>query len=314
MAVIKCSKVAPLVIVAILSACGGGASSADERVDSTSVLPATTSTVSVAETTTTEPVAPFEPTDAQYAFDSVDELPPIPTDVVGYAPKASGEETFRAFRDYGYGTPEGFNGRMVSCRDTFWVARWRSLNPDLKMVSARLPYDANYVRYDPPEPWLTPPGSLYGWISGYICERPVVVWDDWDSGGNLVDISMEWQFYELDKSVDAGQMTQGTLPGSGGYVECDVYSTNSELPLKPCDSGYAVSVLQKALFDLGYVLDIDGNFGYSTAIAVWDFQQKIGIDERRAVGPKTWVALLPSLKGNDLNGNGFIDPSELPGG
>jgi peptidoglycan hydrolase-like protein with peptidoglycan-binding domain len=55
--------------------------------------------------------------------------------------------------------------------------------------------------------------------------------------------------------------------------------------------GRSVRTLQQALVDLGYEIDVDGDFGRGTEAAVIAFQEANGLDADGVVGPNTWAAL-----------------------
>lgn len=61
--------------------------------------------------------------------------------------------------------------------------------------------------------------------------------------------------------------------------------------LRQGSKGAAVQSLQQRLSDLGYTLEVDGNFGPGTAKAVVAFQQKNNLGKDGVVGPNTWAAL-----------------------
>lgn len=61
--------------------------------------------------------------------------------------------------------------------------------------------------------------------------------------------------------------------------------------LRQGSKGPDVRDMQQRLSDLGYSLDVDGNFGPGTAKAVVEFQQSKGLGSDGIVGPNTWKAL-----------------------
>lgn len=64
--------------------------------------------------------------------------------------------------------------------------------------------------------------------------------------------------------------------------------------LRQGSKGAAVQTMQQRLRDLGYTLDVDGNFGPGTGRAVVAFQQKGNLGSDGLVGPATWAALWAS--------------------
>ena len=92
---------------------------------------------------------------------------------------------------------------------------------------------------------------------------------------------------------------------------CGDYWFNDQYPIRRCDEGYAVIILQDALVSrYGYAIDVDGYFGPGTERAVRDFQRIAGLEVDGLVGPNTWSAL-GGQPGWDLDGNGSIDPDEV---
>jgi predicted chitinase len=61
--------------------------------------------------------------------------------------------------------------------------------------------------------------------------------------------------------------------------------------LRQGSKGDAVRTMQQRLSDLGYSLDVDGNFGPGTGRAVVAFQQKCSLGGDGMCGPATWAAL-----------------------
>ena len=92
---------------------------------------------------------------------------------------------------------------------------------------------------------------------------------------------------------------------------CDAYSFNDRYPIRRCDEGYAVLIIQQSLVDYGFAVDVDGYFGPGTEIAVREFQFLEGLEVDGLVGPNTWLALVGPQPGSDLDGNGIIDPDEV---
>ena len=95
---------------------------------------------------------------------------------------------------------------------------------------------------------------------------------------------------------------------------CGSYHFNDQYPIRRCDEGYAVDIVQNSLVNFGYVVDVDGYFGPGTELAVRGFQSERGLEVDGLVGAATWAALTGgSLPGYDLNANGIIDPVEVVG-
>lgn len=294
-------------------------------VPQTAIAPtATTSTVSAAETTSATPPptmaaapptstpAPVPPTTVQLSATGGDELPPIPSDVDGYTPylDVQSDQT-RVFEGQGYSTPLTFRGQMNSCADAFWVARWRTLNPDVTVQGGRGPYDADIHAYEL-ETYLMPPAALSGYLSGFICERPVFYFGD-DVGGlgaNVVDVVVEWQYF--DASAQTAPPTAAPPPPPPP-ASCSDYGYVFELPVRRCTQGLPVSYVQGKLNELGYAVSTDGFFGQGTEDAVVAFQVEAGLVADGVVGEETWRALGGGfgLPGYDLDGDGMLTPDEI---
>jgi hypothetical protein len=95
---------------------------------------------------------------------------------------------------------------------------------------------------------------------------------------------------------------------------CDAYSFNDQYPIRRCDEGYAVLIVQQALVTHGYSVDVDGYFGPGTERAIRDFQRFAGLEVDGLVGPNTWGTLAWQQPGWDLDGNGIVDPDEVGSG
>jgi hypothetical protein len=94
---------------------------------------------------------------------------------------------------------------------------------------------------------------------------------------------------------------------------CAEYTDSLEYPLRLCDSGEAVRVVQLALrTTVAPELVVDGYFGPRTEVAVRDFQRAAGLAVDGLVGPRTWPALTADfVYGRDEDSNGVVDPWEL---
>lgn len=99
-----------------------------------------------------------------------------------------------------------------------------------------------------------------------------------------------------------------TQPG-----QCAAYvDTDSAYPVRKCERGYDVRMIQLMLSQRGYDVEIDGYFGPSTERAVRTFQRDAGLDPDGLVGRATWPALYVGYPpGEDLDANGTVDPWEL---
>ena len=92
---------------------------------------------------------------------------------------------------------------------------------------------------------------------------------------------------------------------------CGSYSFNDQYPIRRCDEGYAVFIVQNCLASLGYDVDVDGYFGPGTEQAVRQFQATYGLEVDGLVGPATWSTLCGGQPGWDVDGNGIVDPDEV---
>ena len=96
---------------------------------------------------------------------------------------------------------------------------------------------------------------------------------------------------DLDVDGIAGPRTLAAL-GLGGVSHSSHSSGSSRHPkLERGSEGRSVRVLQEALVELGYEIDVDGDFGRGTEEAVMGFQEANGLDADGVVGPNTWAAL-----------------------
>lgn len=98
---------------------------------------------------------------------------------------------------------------------------------------------------------------------------------------------------------------------SSALTACDDYRVNDRYPIRLCDRGEPVRLIQQALRDRGADVDVDGYFGPGTVMAVRRFQGAGGLNVDGLVGPRTWAALVPHAVGFDLDGSGVVDPDEI---
>jgi hypothetical protein len=96
---------------------------------------------------------------------------------------------------------------------------------------------------------------------------------------------------------------------------CTTFTFNETLPIKRCNEGFPVQLIQDSLNALGYELEADGYFGDGTRFAVQHYQRSNGIRASGQVDTDTWRALFDgaNLPGVDLNGDGVVAPNELSG-
>ena len=187
---------------------------------STSTTEALTVDETVPETAPTE--APATPTLPSYVFDlpqsfdqfrfsysSVSELPDLPTELDGFV-AFDGEDRFgnsglvretrlRLFEsDSAFTLPADFATQMNGCGDAYWILRWVSINPDVLVLASNEIDPLIPDRYDP-EPGLLPPAAQAGIMGNIICYAPGFRFAS--AGGslsNLVDVAVEWTYYDRD--------------------------------------------------------------------------------------------------------------------
>lgn len=92
-----------------------------------------------------------------------------------------------------------------------------------------------------------------------------------------------------DSGTAATPAAPSAQPSSGG--QAPAYPGAA---LRQGSKGDGVQTMQQRLSDLGFSLDVDGNFGPGTAKAVVAFQQKNNLGSDGVVGPNTWAALWAS--------------------
>ena len=74
-------------------------------------------------------------------------------------------------------------------------------------------------------------------------------------------------------------------------TECTGYFAAVSLPLEKCDTGGAVTVMQRQLRAAGYSVSIDGYFGPAMAKAVYAFQGKKSLQQLGIIDSATWNTL-----------------------
>ena len=303
--------------------------------DTTLLMPSTTprtaaSTPATTEATTTtdsavaaeQPVesSTVEATPFRFSYPTIGELPPMPTAVAGHVPY-EGEDSFgqsgqvrkatvRVFESTpGFTVIPEFSGQMNGCSDTFWVARWVSKNPDVRVVATNEVVAVTSSGEDMEvEPWLLPPEAPAGMLGGSICSQPGFSFISAVNGNeaNLVDVAVEWTYFDRDV------FNSGSDPASSSdTASCSGYTYDDELPISVCSQGFSVELFQEALG-----LPADGYFGPGTEAAVREFQGRAGLAVSGVMDAATWSALgvTSAAPYPDLNGDGVVDGSEFPGG
>ena len=102
-------------------------------------------------------------------------------------------------------------------------------------------------------------------------------------------------------------------PLAGGG--CATYRTNHVYPLRQCDKGPAVAMVQRALRVVEPNLVIDGYFGARTQAALVEYQQSWGLTVDSIVNAYTWSSLTWQYVGGieDADNSGRVDPWEVAG-
>ena len=122
----------------------------------------------------------------------------------------------------------------------------------------------------------------------------------------------------LSASATGGSGPDGSASGETAPPttagQCDLYTTNAQYPLKLCDTGYDVVLVQQALAAQGFDVPTSGDFDPATDAAVHAYQEQFGLTVDGLVGRETWTHLVPDAPGQDNNGNGVVDPFEVTTG
>jgi hypothetical protein len=108
-------------------------------------------------------------------------------------------------------------------------------------------------------------------------------------------------------TTPVGSSTSAT--GTRPPVCPDYVSYGTSYPIRLCDTGPAVSLIQERVG----APEIDGYFGPATRQSVIVFQQISGLNDDGLVGPMTWAAMFPDgAPGADADGDGIVEPWEVP--
>jgi peptidoglycan hydrolase-like protein with peptidoglycan-binding domain len=133
-------------------------------------------------------------------------------------------------------------------------------------------------------------GSAVRHLQQALVEQGYEIDVDGDFGdGTFEAVSHFQQSNGLDVDGVAGPNTLAAL-GLGGVSHSHAQSSRHPM-IERGSEGRAVRVLQEALVEQGYELDVDGDFGSGTEAAVMAFQEANGLDADGVVGPNTWAAL-----------------------
>ena len=117
----------------------------------------------------------------------------------------------------------------------------------------------------------------------FEAQRPFTIDGVGASGGSSTDDSSDTSDASNNGGTDDGTVSNdGSMTGSGN---------GSHPTLRRGDTGADVETLQQKLVDLGWQLDVDGDFGPATQDAVEEFQSSAGLTMDGVVGPQTWAAL-----------------------
>lgn len=100
---------------------------------------------------------------------------------------------------------------------------------------------------------------------------------------------------------------------------CRSLTENFDLPLISCNKGWAVQMAQEAIAGAGFDVDVDGQFGPGTQMAVLLFQQRAGIPLSGVIDEPTWAAIYPvggpdgtnMVEYPDFDGDGISSPREI---
>ena len=134
---------------------------------------------------------------------------------------------------------------------------------------------------------------------------------DWYGSSGRGTLVYSWVGGKLE-GVDATSSQIKSLP----KLWCSVYEFKWTLPIKRCDKGQPVQMIQDSLNAIGYELIADGFFGNGTKFSIKYFQWSNELKITGEVDLETWKLLFKDvqLPGDDLDNNGVVTPEELSGG
>ena len=296
--------------------------SAPEQSTTTSSSPPANTVQPPEGTSTTSPAAPIglqavleagEP--FRYSYSSAADLPDLPAEISGYVAYV-GDDRFglsgrvrrsevRVFEWVPEMVPvPNFSGQTNSCDEAYWVLRWVSTNPDVKIsatneLGAWLGPEGAIEE----EPWLLPPPGVAGLMGNNICYTPGFRFDSIaSSDGNLIDVAVEWIYFDRDPFAVSGESIDDPT------TSCINYRYDDELPISVCSQGFSVELFQEVLG-----VEADGYFGPGTEAAVRAYQESAGLPANGVMDATTWASLGVTVNAPypDLNGDGVIDGSEF---
>lgn len=124
----------------------------------------------------------------------------------------------------------------------------------------------------------------------------------------LIELISNWW-----KSKEASD-TETTTPVPP-TVPKDPTSTNPPTtPVRTLEKGMTgddVKKIQQKLKDLGYTIEVDGEYGNETVEVVTNFQRYNGIGQTGRVGPQTLAAILAAKPEKKPNGTGAVAAADL---
>lgn len=121
--------------------------------------------------------------------------------------------------------------------------------------------------------------------------------------GERAGMKLKWE-------SDLGVFVAGPLDGE---KFCNGMTDTIELPLSTCSESWAVEMAQRVLVERGAHIDIDGQFGPATQLAVLRLQKSLGVQLTGLLDGETWAALFPagSEEYPDFDGDGVSSPREI---
>lgn len=192
-------------------------------------------------------------------------------------------------------------------------------------------WQPQFVGESPPAPTLGGGGVYWTYVGPpepdieFSSTMPVIAVLEPGGGGTWYTIPDDWLFVASDTGgtlfarrvgdrVELARLSDALAADTDTDTgPCPEYTDNYEYPLRLCNSGYAVRVVQFELSRrVAPELPIDGFYGPDTEAVVREFQSSAGLVVDGLVGPNTWRALVADLAvGVDADGSGVVDPDEL---